>query len=77
MVVSEYYGAFSVKTHGDLELGCIDADTSLAFVLKHEQKLKEGTDFSVQCALLYTSQFGDRRLRIFNFVLNVTSALSK
>ena len=50
----------------DVELAALDADKGIAIELKHDDKLDESAGAAVQVALLYTSVFGERRLRIHN-----------
>ena len=50
----------------DVELAALDADKGIAIELKHDDKLDESAGAAVQIALLYTSVFGERRLRIHN-----------
>lgn len=39
--VTEYYGGFLFKESADFELAAIDADKSLAFVVRNDDKMKE------------------------------------
>ena len=64
--VSEYFGGFLFKETTDITLSSIDADKSIGFVIKNEEKLKDNTLAFVQFAMLYTTQFGERRIRVFN-----------
>jgi protein transport protein SEC24 len=60
----DLFGAyFNIK---DVELAALDADKGIAIELKHDDKLDESAGAAVQVALLYTSVFGERRLRIHN-----------
>ena len=47
-------------------MAALDADKGIAIELKHDDKLNESEGAAVQVALLYTSVFGERRLRIHN-----------
>lgn len=53
----------------------MDADKAIAAVIKHEAKLDEKFEAQFQCALLYTSATGERRVRCHNIALSVTSAM--
>ncbi|GKD09656.1 transport protein Sec24-like protein [Tanacetum coccineum] len=44
--------------------------------LKHDDKLTDGTECSFQCALLYTTVYGQRRIRVSTLSLPCTSMLS-
>jgi protein transport protein SEC24 len=41
--VSEYFGGFTCKETSDIELSSIDADKSICFTIKNDEKLKENT----------------------------------
>lgn len=60
----------------DLEFGTIDADKAIAARIKHEGKLDEKVDAHFQCAVLYTSAAGQRRVRVHNIAVPVTSLLA-
>ena len=64
--VSDYFGGFTMKELPDMTLAAIDCDKSIGFTIKVEEKLKENTLASVQFAMLYTTQYGERRIRVFN-----------
>lgn len=59
----------------DLEFGGIDSEKSVAFTLKHDGKLDDSEAY-IQCALLYTTVTGQRRVRIHNLQLPVSSDIS-
>ena len=64
--VFEYFGGFTFKEVPDISLASIDSDKSLGFVIRVDEKLKENTLAFVQFAMLYTNQWGERRIRLFN-----------
>ncbi|QDZ23216.1 Sec24-like protein transport protein [Chloropicon primus] len=73
--VEEYRGSFLVRTPTDVDMAGIDADKSIVAFIKHEERLKEGQECSFQCALLYTTSFGERRIRVHTISLPTTSVL--
>ena len=73
--VEEYKGSFLVRTSTDVDLAGIDADKSIVAYVKHEEKLRESSEVAFQCALLYTTSFGERRIRVHTLSLPTTSVL--
>jgi protein transport protein SEC24 len=61
-----------MKNSTDIELAGIDQDKAVAFVVKHDEKLDTKLDASFQCAMLYTTATGQRRVRVINLSLPVT-----
>lgn len=59
----------------DIELGGIDSDKAIAFAVDIDGKLTENSQVYFQCALLYTTQNGERRVRVHNLALSVTSTI--
>ena len=59
----------------DLEFGTIDADKAIAAIIRHESKLDERQEAFFQCAVLYTSASGQRRVRCHNIAVPVSSKL--
>ena len=41
--IQEYFGSFTCKETPDVELAAIDADKSIGFVVKNDDKLKENS----------------------------------
>jgi protein transport protein SEC24 len=72
----DFVGSFYMTNTQDVELAALDADKGIAIELKHDDKLDESAGAAVQVALLYTSVFGERRLRIHNLQLGVISQLA-
>ncbi|CAA0806865.1 Protein transport protein Sec24-like [Striga hermonthica] len=56
--------------------GQIDCDKTIMVTLKHDDKLQEGSECSFQCALLYTTIHGQRRIRVSTLSLPCTNMLS-
>lgn len=57
----------------DIEIGAVDSDKSMQIELKYDDKLDEKDNVYIQAAILFTSCGGQRRLRIHNLCLPVTS----
>ena len=71
--VSSYHGNFQQHTFGaDLEFGTIDADKAIGVMFSYDGKLDPKLDAHFQCALLYTTQSGERRVRCTNTVASVS-----
>ncbi|KZV15101.1 protein transport protein Sec24-like [Dorcoceras hygrometricum] len=74
--VQEYSGNFCKRIPTDVDLPAIDCDKAIMVTLKHDDKLQEGTECAFQCALLYTTVYGQRRIRVSTLSLPCTSILS-
>ncbi|KAI3495742.1 hypothetical protein L1887_38088 [Cichorium endivia] len=74
--VQEYFGNFCKRIPTDIDLPAIDCDKSLMVTMKHDDKLQDGTECSFQCALLYTTVYGQRRIRVSTLSLPCTTMLS-
>uniref|UniRef100_A0A8C7X3I3 SEC24 homolog C, COPII coat complex component n=1 Tax=Oryzias sinensis TaxID=183150 RepID=A0A8C7X3I3_9TELE len=57
-------------------LAGLDCDKAITVEFKHDDKLSEETGALMQCAVLYTSCSGQRRLRIHNMAVNCCSQLA-
>ncbi|KAK3254205.1 hypothetical protein CYMTET_36578, partial [Cymbomonas tetramitiformis] len=73
--VSNYSGAFCKRTPTDLDLPVVDCNKAFLVTLKHDDKLTDGGEACVQCALLYTTTTGERRIRVHTLALTCTSIL--
>ncbi|ETN83329.1 Sec23/Sec24 trunk domain protein [Necator americanus] len=67
-----FQGSFYMENSTDLEMASIDEDKSFFAELKHDDKLSDQNAI-IQCAVLFTSVSGQRRLRILNICLPVSS----
>ncbi|XP_057475102.1 protein transport protein SEC24 C-like isoform X2 [Actinidia eriantha] len=74
--VQEYFGNFCKRIPTDVDLPAIDCDKTLMVTLKHDDKLPDGAECAFQCALLYTTIYGQRRIRVSTLSLPCTSVLS-
>lgn len=76
--VSSYHGNFLQHNFGaDLELGSVDADKALGVMFSYDGKLDSKLDAHFQCALLYTTASGERRVRCTNTVASVSESMSE
>ncbi|KAI8073006.1 Sec23/Sec24 trunk domain-containing protein [Gongronella butleri] len=75
--VIDHYGNCNMSTYTDMELAGIDEDKAMAAVLKHDSKLDASRGVSFQCALLYTTKNGLRRVRVHNINLTATSEIAE
>ncbi|PON36117.1 Zinc finger, FYVE/PHD-type [Parasponia andersonii] len=74
--VQEYSGNFCKRIPTDVDLPGIDCDKSIMVTLKHDDKLQDGSECAFQCALLYTTVYGQRRIRVTTLSLPCTNMLS-
>ncbi|XP_028916148.1 protein transport protein Sec24C isoform X2 [Ornithorhynchus anatinus] len=73
---TDFFGAFYMSNTTDVELAGLDGDKTITVEFKHDDKLSEDSGALIQCALLYTSCGGQRRLRIHNLSLNCCTQLA-
>ena len=73
--VVDYDGFYCKRTPTDVDLPAVDCDKAVAVTLRHEEKLADGGEAYVQCALLYTTVAGERRIRVHTLALPVSSVL--
>uniref|UniRef100_A0A7N9ASZ6 SEC24 homolog D, COPII coat complex component n=1 Tax=Mastacembelus armatus TaxID=205130 RepID=A0A7N9ASZ6_9TELE len=72
---TDFFGAVHMNNTTDIEMAAVDCDKAVTVELKHDDTLSEETGAHMQCALLYTTLSGQRRLRIHNLSLNCSSQL--
>lgn len=71
--VASYHGNFLQHNFGaDLEFGVIDSDKAVGVMFSYDGKLDSKLDAHFQCALLYTTASGERRVRCTNTVASVS-----
>ncbi|CAG7838332.1 unnamed protein product [Allacma fusca] len=73
---TDFHGHFLMQNTTDVELGAIDAGKAIAVEIKHDDKLTEDEGVFIQIALLYTTIFGQRRLRLHNLALNTCGQMA-
>lgn len=71
--ISKYYGNFQQQSPTDLALGVLDSDKAVSALIQHSRSLDERQYAYIQCAVLYTSVDGKRRVRMCNLALQVVS----
>nr|XP_023685568.1 protein transport protein Sec24D-like [Paramormyrops kingsleyae] len=74
---TDFYGAIHMNNTTDVEMAGVDCHKAVTVEFKHDDKLSEDTGALIQCALLYTSVGGQRRLRIHNLGLSCSSQLAE
>ncbi|KAM8881843.1 protein transport protein Sec24D isoform 1-T1 [Synchiropus picturatus] len=74
---TDFFGAIHMNNTTDVEMAAVDCDKAVTVEFKHDDTLSEESGALIQCALLYTTISGQRRLRIHNLSLNCTSQLSE
>ncbi|KAL3513696.1 hypothetical protein ACH5RR_026413 [Cinchona calisaya] len=74
--VQEYSGNFCKRIPTDVDLPAIDCDKTILVTLKHDDKLQDGSECAFQSALLYTTVYGQRRIRVSTLSLPCTNMLS-
>ncbi|KFO81579.1 Protein transport protein Sec24D [Cuculus canorus] len=73
---TDFFGAIYMNNTTDVEMAAIDCDKAVTVEFKHDDKLSEDNGALIQCAVLYTSISGQRRLRVHNIGLNCSSQLA-
>ena len=73
MRIEKHYGNFNQRTATDLEFGTLDADKAVSVLIEHTRSLDERQYAFLQCAVLYTTVGGQRRVRVCNLALQVAA----
>ncbi|XP_057712093.1 protein transport protein Sec24D [Corythoichthys intestinalis] len=74
---TDFFGAIYMNNTTDVEMAAVDCDKAVTVEFKHDDTLSEETGAFIQCALLYTTIGGQRRLRILNLGLSCSSHLAE
>lgn len=69
--LAKHYGNFVQKNPTDLDLGILDADKAVMVDFEHSGTLSAREYAHFQCATLYTTVWGERRVRVINLALQV------
>ncbi|MFT7817165.1 protein transport protein Sec24C-like isoform X3 [Arapaima gigas] len=73
---TDFFGSFYMSNTTDVELAGLDSDKAITVEFRHDDKLSEDTGALMQCAVLYTSCSGQRRLRVHNLSVNCCTQLA-
>jgi protein transport protein SEC24 len=73
--VLNYYGNTFPRNAGLLGLPTCDEDSTFAVEIVHEGNLISTSNAAIQVALVYTTSFGERRIRCQTITLPITSSL--
>ncbi|CAO1628429.1 unnamed protein product [Sympodiomycopsis kandeliae] len=72
---TQHYGNFFQRNLTDLEIANLHADQCVSVQVKHDGRLDEKSEAHFQAATLYTTADGQRRVRVHNIAVPVTSLL--
>ncbi|EDQ85874.1 uncharacterized protein MONBRDRAFT_38641 [Monosiga brevicollis MX1] len=72
----EFHGAMTMENSQDVELANVDAKHNITVRIKHDDKIDEGSEAHFQVALLYTTRFGERRIRVHTLSLRTANNLA-
>ncbi|KAK1342271.1 hypothetical protein QTO34_015027 [Cnephaeus nilssonii] len=73
---TDFFGGIVMNNTTDVEMAAIDCDKAVTVEFKHDDKLGEDSGALIQCAVLYTTVGGQRRLRIHNLSLSCSAQLA-
>jgi protein transport protein SEC24 len=73
----EDFGNFFRRNPGEFDLPVIDSDKSFVVRFEYESQLTAGQNAVFQSALLFTSESGERKIRIHTLSVPITSEISK
>ncbi|XP_064190704.1 protein transport protein Sec24D-like [Anguilla rostrata] len=73
---TDFFGALHMNNTTDVEMAAVDSDKAVTVEFKHDDTLAEDAGALIQCALLYTTVGGQRRLRIHNLGLTCSAQLA-
>jgi len=73
--ISAFHGHFFVRSTDLLALPQVDPDKAFAVQIAHEEGVVTGPAAFIQCALLYTSSCGERRIRVHTAAVSVVPDL--
>ncbi|KXN91832.1 hypothetical protein AN958_11651 [Leucoagaricus sp. SymC.cos] len=66
-----HFGNFVKSNPTDLDMGILDADKAIMADFEHSSTLNPRDYAYIQCATLYTTVLGERRVRVINLALQV------
>ncbi|KAL5641313.1 hypothetical protein ACGC1H_001709 [Rhizoctonia solani] len=71
--VSTNLGAFHQSSPSDLTVASSHADNAILVTFTHSGRLDDRREAHIQCATLYTSREGERRVRVLNIAVQVST----
>ena len=74
--ISAFHGHFFVRSTDLLALPSCDADKGYAVQISHDEGALTNSQASFQCALLYTNNMGERRIRVHTLGVPVVSDMA-
>jgi len=75
--VSAFHGHFTVRSQDLLSLPVVDPDKAFAIQISHEDQIVTSNTTYMQCALLYTSSSGERRIRVHTMAIPVVADVAE
>lgn len=76
LTLQKYLGSFGESNEQTIELSTLDADKSIGFLVTQDTKLTINEPAYLQFAVLYTTATSERKIRVFNYSINVSDQLS-
>ncbi|KAL9658117.1 hypothetical protein ABK040_013030 [Willaertia magna] len=76
MKVTNFFGNFFIRGHDLLALPNVTGGQTYGFQLVHTGAMLSTPNVSIQVAVLYTSEQGQRKIRVCNILLPITNSLS-
>lgn len=73
---TDFFGNIYMSNTTDVEIAAVDCDKAISVEIKYDDKLEEQEGAFIQVAALFTSVSGQRRLRIHNLSLAVSSEMA-
>ncbi|KAK9861048.1 hypothetical protein WJX84_009471 [Apatococcus fuscideae] len=73
--ISNFHGHFFIRSTDLLALPQVDPDKAFAVQMAHEESVLNASQAYMQCALLYTSSQGERRIRVHTLAMPVVQEL--
>lgn len=71
--VSTHLGPFQQSSPSDLTIATSHADNTVLATFTHSGRLDDRREAHIQCATLYTTRTGERRVRVLNLAVQVST----
>lgn len=71
--VSTNLGAFHQSSPSDLTVASSHADSGILVTFTHSGRLDDRREAHIQCATLHTTRTGERRVRVLNIAVQVST----